>query len=216
MFSGIVKGVGRVLAQSEAGGDRRLTIGFDPDLLARPAPGASISVNGVCLTAAAVEHGAFTADVSRATLAVTTLGRLREGARVNLEPALAVGDPLDGHWVTGHVDGVGRVTSTTPAGRSTVVGLELPAGLERYVAVKGSIAVDGVSLTVNAAAGRGLEVNVVPHTQSVTVLGDYRPGTAVNIEVDIIARYLERLLGAGPASSLDLEKLTRHGFTSED
>lgn len=215
MFSGIVKGVGRVLAQSESDGDRRLSIGYEPGALPALELGASVAVNGVCLTVAALEPGAFTADVSRATLAVTTLGQLSDGARVNLEPALRLGDALDGHWVTGHVDGVGRVLSVLPAGRSTTVRFELPAALGRYVAVKGSIAVDGVSLTVNSASGRDFEVNLVPHTQTVTIVGGYRPGTAVNIEVDIIARYLERLSGPGPAS-VSKELLERHGFASED
>ncbi len=216
MFSGIVKGVGRVVALSEAGGEGKLTIGFEPGVLGALEIGSSIAVNGVCLTATALDAGAFTADVSRATLAVTTLGGLERGARVNLEPALRVGDALDGHWVTGHVDGVGRVVAVTPAGGSTVVTFELPAALARYVAPKGSIAVDGVSLTVNAAGGRELEVNLVPHTRSVTVAGDYAAGTAVNVEVDIIARYLERLLGERAAPALDLEMLKRHGFATEE
>ncbi len=134
---------------------------------------------------------------------------------MNLEPALRVGDALDGHWVTGHVDGVGRVRSLTPAGGSIVARFELPGELARYVARKGSVAVDGVSLTVNAAGAGDFEVNLVPHTQAVTILGDYAPGTAVNIEVDIIARYLERLVGAAP-SSVDLEALRRHGFASQE
>lgn len=196
MFSGIVKGVGRVLAQSDAGGDRRLTIGFDADVLPAPDIGASIAVNGCCLTVTSAERDRFTADVSHATLAVTTLGGLEADARVNLEPALRVGDALDGHWVTGHVDGVGAVAVLEPAARSTVVRFELPPDLARYVAPKGSIAVDGVSLTVNAAGERDFEVNIVPHTRTVTVAGGYVPGTAVNIEVDIIARYVERLRGA--------------------
>lgn len=198
MFSGIITSVGRVLAQSDAGGDRRLTIGFDADALPPPAIGASIAVNGCCLTVTSAEHGRFTADVSHATLAVTTLGALEAGMRVNLEPALRVGDALDGHWVTGHVDGVGEVAELEPAARSTVVRFTLPERLARYVAAKGSIAVDGVSLTVNAAGERDFEVNIVPHTRAVTVVGDYVPGTAVNIEVDIIARYVERLSGARP------------------
>lgn len=198
MFSGIITSVGHVLAQSDAGGDRRLTIGFDADALPAPAIGASIAVNGCCLTVTSAEHGRFTADVSHATLAVTTLGALEAGTRVNLEPALRVGDALDGHWVTGHVDGVGEVAELEPAARSTVVRFTLPERLARYVAAKGSIAVDGVSLTVNAAGERDFEVNIVPHTRAVTVVGDYVPGTAVNIEVDIIARYVERLSGARP------------------
>lgn len=198
MFSGIIASVGRVLAQSDADGDRRLTIGFDTDALPAPGIGASIAVNGCCLTATSAERGRFTADVSHATLAVTTLGAFEAGTRVNLEPALRVGDALDGHWVTGHVDGVGEVAGLEPAARSTVVRFTLPERLARYVAAKGSIAVDGMSLTVNSAGERDFEVNIVPHTRAVTIVGDYVPGTAVNIEVDIIARYVERLSGARP------------------
>src|SRR5690606_7050945 len=155
--------------------------------------GASIAVNGACLTAIELGADRFAADVSAATLAVTTLGRLEAGARVNLEPSLKLGDPLDGHLVLGHVDGVGRVTAVRSDGRSRVIEIEVPPGLERYVARKGSIAVDGVSLTVNAVDGRRFEVNVVPHTAAVTIIGEYAPGTAVNIEADLLARYVARL-----------------------
>jgi len=194
MFSGIVKGVGRVLAVEERGGDRRLTIGFADTPLVPPAIGASIAVNGVCLTATAVGTDRFEADVSSETLSVTTLGLLAHGARVNLEPSLALGDPLDGHLVSGHVDGIARVASIEPAARSLVVAIDLPPGLARYVARKGSIAVDGVSLTVNEISGDRFSVNIVPHTRDATIIGDYRPGTPVNVEVDLLARYVERML----------------------
>ena len=194
MFSGIVKGVGRVLAVEERGGDRRLAIGFAGTPITPPAIGSSIAVNGVCLTAAAVGPDRFEADVSRETLSVTTLGHLAPGARVNLEPSLALGDPLDGHLVSGHVDGIGRVAAVEPSARSLVVAIDLPAGLARYVARKGSIAVDGVSLTVNEIAGDRFRVNIVPHTRDATIIGDYRPGTPVNVEVDLLARYVERML----------------------
>lgn len=193
MFSGIVKGVGLVVERTDFGADRRLVIGTAGVSLGALEIGASIAVNGACLTA--IELGAdwFAADVSAATLAVTTLGRLEAGARVNLEPSLKLGDPLDGHLVLGHVDGVGRVTAVRSDGRSRVIEIEVPDGLERYVARKGSIAVDGVSLTVNAVDGRRFEVNVVPHTAAVTIIGEYAPGTAVNIEADLLARYVARL-----------------------
>lgn len=195
MFSGIVKGTGRILGETDLGADRRLEIEFDPARIAQPATGASIAVNGTCLTATRSGPDRFEADVSAETLAATTLGRLGAGRRVNLEPSLRLGDPMDGHWVSGHVDGVGHVVGLRDSGRSLTLEIELPAALGRYIARKGSVAVDGVSLTVNAVAGARFEVNVVPHTREVTVIADYRFGTQVNLEVDIVARYLERLMG---------------------
>jgi len=198
MFSGIVKVVGRLLDSVDKGGDRRVVVGFPAGSIERPELGASIAVNGVCLTAVAASDDRFEADVSRETLARTTLGALVPGASLNLEPALRVGDPLDGHLVSGHVDGVGRVVAVEPAARSLAIVIELPRELSRYVARKGSIAVDGVSLTVNAAEGDTFDVNIVPHTRDATIIGRYRVGTAVNIEVDMLARYVERML-AGDA-----------------
>jgi riboflavin synthase len=216
MFSGIVKGIGELLEQTSLGQDRRLKIGHRDVALEGLATGASIAVSGVCLTA--VEHGPgwFAADVSAETARLTTLGRLNPGARVNLEPSLRLGDSLDGHLVTGHIDGVGTVLRTAVDGRSTRVTIEVPEALSRYVARKGSIAVDGVSLTVNVVDGARLEVNVIPHTLQVTIIGEYRPGRAVNIEVDIIARYLERLGRAESESGVTLELLKKHGYARND
>ncbi|MBN1237130.1 MAG: riboflavin synthase [Gammaproteobacteria bacterium] len=219
MFSGIVKGVGRIVEQADAGGDRRVTIGYAGVPMARPAPGASIAVNGVCLTATSSDAERFMADVSSETLACTAFGSYAVGARVNLEPALALGDALDGHLVTGHVDGVGRVVAVGRAARSVALTFELPEALARYVARKGSVAVDGVSLTVNAVAGNRFDVNIVPHTLETTVIADYRKGTAVNIEIDIVARYVERLVaGAGVHENrtIDREFLESHGYSSTD
>lgn len=195
MFTGIIKGVGRVESRDDdgTGAEPRFSVSFDEAALGTLALGASVAVNGVCLTVTAHDATSFAADVSRATLDVTTLGRLRPGDRVNLEPSLRVGDPLDGHWVTGHVDGVGRVAAIRADGGSTRLALELPGELARFVARKGSIAVDGVSLTVNSIGEARFEVNIIPHTRQVTIVGRYDVGTAVNIEVDIVARYLERL-----------------------
>jgi riboflavin synthase len=179
------------------------------------AVGGSIAVNGVCLTAVTTTPTGFSADVSAETLAVTTLGRLAPGARVNLEPPLKAGDPLDGHLVTGHVDGVGEVVAVTPAGRSQRIDIAVPSALARYVATKGSVAVDGVSLTVNAVRGAEFTVNIIPHTLAVTVIGEYRRGTAVNIEVDLLARYLERLLAEPSASGIDREYLRKHGYARD-
>jgi riboflavin synthase len=196
MFSGLVKGSGRVAARTDRGGDARFVVELGTADAVALAVGGSIAVNGVCLTAIEVGPGRFAADVSGETLTVTTLGHLAAGARVNLEPPLKAGDPLDGHIVTGHVDGIGRVVAFEPAGRSRRLVVEVPPALARYLAQKGSVAGDGVSLTVNGVRGRQFEVNVIPHTLTVTTIGEYAPGTAVNIEVDMIARYVERLLGA--------------------
>jgi riboflavin synthase len=216
MFSGIVKGIGRIAETKDLGADRRLVVAYDGVPLGRVEVGGSIAVNGVCLTATTSEPNRFTADVSAETLRVTTLGTQTSGARVNLEPPLKAGDPLDGHIVQGHVDGVGRVAALKPAGRSTEITIELPPELARYVAQKGSIAVDGVSLTVNSIAARLFTVNVIPHTQTVTVIGEYRPGTAVNIEVDLVARYLERLVQSDDRKGIDLPFLRQHGYARKD
>lgn len=207
-----MKGVGRVATRTDSGGDRRFSIELGTAAIPPLAVGGSIAVNGVCLTAVAVTPQGFTADVSAETLAVTTFDSLRPGSRVNLEPPLKAGDPLDGHLVTGHVDGVGKVVEIVPVGGSQRLVIGVPAALSRYIAAKGSVAVDGVSLTVNAVRGAELEVNVIPHTQAVTVIGEYRAGTAVNIEVDMLARYLERLVQAGAESGLDLATLRKHGY----
>ena len=193
MFSGIVKGTGRVLASVDLGADRRLSIDTRDVDLPSLETGCSIAVNGVCLTAVDCADGQFTADVSRETLSATTLGELSSGDPVNLEGALRLTDTVDGHLVTGHVDGVGRVVGVKPDARSTGLRITVDGSLMRYIARKGSVAVDGVSLTVNAVDEDAFEVNIVPHTSEVTVISGYRTGRAVNIEVDIVARYLERL-----------------------
>ncbi len=218
MFSGIVTGVGRILEVNDAAADRTLTIGLLPQPIGPLSIGGSIAVNGVCLTVTAWADDRFSADVSAETLAVTTFGRLSAGASVNLETPVRMGDPLDGHLVTGHVDGVGEVIALSPQGRSTLVTIELPPGLERYVARKGSIAVDGVSLTVNGVRERRFDVNIIPHTSAATIIAEYRSGSAVNIEVDIIARYLERLEQSDGAvkSGITLEFLQKHGYASND
>jgi riboflavin synthase len=197
MFTGIVQGVGRVRAVEPRGGD--VTLWFDTGAvsLAGIETGGSIAVNGACLTAVQLEPHAFAADVSRETLSLTTAGGWTPGTRINLEKALTAGQALGGHYVTGHVDGVGTVVSRHDDARSVRVEFEVPAELARYVARKGSICVDGVSLTVNGVAGRRFDVNLVPHTLEMTILGDYQAGTRVNLEVDIIARYLERLVAEG-------------------
>jgi riboflavin synthase len=183
MFTGIVQAVGRIVRANP------LEIDAGPLDLAGVAVGDSICVQGVCLTVTAVRGRAFTADVSAETLRVTT-GLDRPGA-VNLEKSLAVGDKLGGHLVAGHVDGVGEVTSRN----GTVVAFRLPRTLAKYVAAKGSICVDGVSLTVNRVGRDEFEVNLIPHTLEITTLSRLEPGAKVNLEVDLIARYVERMLG---------------------
>lgn len=201
MFSGIVKAVGRIVERRDTGVDRTLTIGYPAEALGELVLGASVAVNGVCLTVTSLAPDRFSADVSAETLAVTTLGRADLGTRANLEPPMRIGDTLDGHLVSGHVDGVGEILSVTDAGRSTAIVVGVPAQLARYVARKGSVAIDGVSLTVNGVGESSCEINLIPHTRSVTIAGDYRPGTRVNVEVDLIARYLERLLAGSRTSS---------------
>ena len=206
MFTGIVQGVGRIRGIEPRGGDATYWIETGDVSLVELGIGASIAVNGACLTATRLEPHAFAADLSRETLSLTTLGGLGVGARVNIEKALVAGQPLGGHYVTGHVDGVGHVVSRRDDARSVRVEFEVPEALARYVARKGSVCVDGVSLTVNGVDGRRFDVNLVPHTLTVTTLGDLAPGRAVNLEVDIIARYLERMLESAPGASGDLPR----------
>lgn len=192
MFSGIVSAVGRIGDAVAHGDGMRLRIeapGFGLDDVAI---GDSIAIQGVCHTVVAKSGDAFEVDTSRATLDVTT--GLAAGREVNLEKSLRLSDRLGGHLVSGHVDGVGRVVEREELGGSTRLVVEAPAELARYIARKGSIAVDGVSLTVNRVEGARLEVNLIPHTQAVTTLRRLAPGAAVNLEVDMLARYAERLL----------------------
>ena len=197
MFTGIVKSIGRVAALTARDGDVELQVDCAGLDLSTAAIGDSICVSGACLTATRLGHGIFAADVSRETLSRTTLGRLAVGSRVNLEPSLRAGDPLGGHYVTGHVDGLATVSSVREDARSWRVVFDVPEELSRYIAPKGSVTIDGVSLTVNEATGRRFGVNLIPHTREVTTLGDLAPCDAVNLEVDLIARYVERLAAAG-------------------
>ncbi|MFO7304876.1 MAG: riboflavin synthase [Gammaproteobacteria bacterium] len=194
MFTGIIQAIGAVRAITPKDGGVQLTIEAGTLDLKNTAIGDSICVSGCCLTATHIDGSSFTADVSRATLEVTTLGRWRAGTRVNLEKALGAGQPLGGHFVSGHVDGVARVVASEEDGHSRRLTLEAPTELARYIARKGSVTVDGVSLTVNEVDVNRFTVNLIPHTLAVTTLGECRIGCLVNLEVDIIARYLERLL----------------------
>ncbi|MET3009041.1 riboflavin synthase [Stenotrophomonas koreensis] len=197
MFTGIIEGVGRIARREALGGDVRFhvqvgTLPFDAVQL-----GESIAVNGVCLTVIAFDASSFQADASTETLGLTTLGQLAEGAYVNLERAMRPTDRFGGHIVSGHVDGVGSVVSIDQDARALRWRFAAPAALLRYIAKKGSICVDGVSLTVNAVDDAGFEVALIPHTVAHTAFAHTGVGAAVNLEIDLIARYAERLLGAG-------------------
>jgi riboflavin synthase len=193
MFTGIIVATGRVASIAQRSGDLELGIDAAGLEVARIAIGDSVSVQGVCLTVTRKERTCFYADVSRETLAKTTLGGMKVGSRVNLEPSLRAGDALGGHMVSGHVDAVAKLKAADQDARSWRLEFELPEGLARFVAPKGSISIDGVSLTVNNVAGRRFDVNIIPHTHAVTTLGELRVGDEVNIEIDVIARYLARL-----------------------
>jgi riboflavin synthase len=193
MFTGIIQAVGRLGRPEPRGGDLRLRVEAGGLDLSDARLGESIAVSGVCLTVVAFDAQGFSADVSNETLGLTTLGRLHEGAAVNLERALRAGDRLGGHLVSGHVDGLGRVLARWSDARSERWRFAAPSALLRYVAVKGSICVDGVSLTVNAVDEEGFEVNLVPHTVQHTAFAATADGAEVNLEVDVIARYVERL-----------------------
>lgn len=193
MFTGIIEALGKMDAVSDHGQDRRLRISA-PGYFGEARLGDSVAVNGVCLTAVSLTPDSFEADVSAETLALTTAGRWQIGQAVNLERALTPSKPLGGHLVSGHVDGVGHLCTQREDARSLRMEFEAPAALARYIARKGSICIDGISLTVNAVSAATFSVNIVPHTAQHTTLGLLKPGDAVNLEVDLIARYLERLL----------------------
>jgi riboflavin synthase len=219
MFTGLIQAIGEVERLAPVGGDMRISVRAGKLDLARVSLGDSIAVNGVCLTAVELDDGRFCADVSRETLANTTLGGLGSGARVNLETALTLSTPLGGHLVSGHVDGVGQVLEMREDGRSWRLQIHAPGELARYIAHKGSICVDGTSLTVNRVVGAVFDLNIVPHTREETIIGDYHAGTRVNLEVDLLARYLERLLLGDHAAeagtdAITVEFLRRHGFAS--
>jgi len=217
VFTGIIEAIGTVVDIQDRGGDVRLRIDTGPLDLGDVAPGDSIAVNGVCLTAVELPGDGFVADVSRETLSLTSLGQLAAGGLVNLEKALTLATRLGGHLVSGHVDGLGTVVERHDDARSVRFTIEAPDHLARYIAHKGSITVDGTSLTVNSVDGRRFELNIVPHTLKETIMGDYVAGRRVNLEVDLVARYLERLLlgdkaAESGAGTIDMDTLVRAGF----
>lgn len=208
MFTGIIQAVGKVVEAERRDGDLRLTLDAGGLDMSDVALGDSIAVNGVCLTVVEQLQRGFVADVSVETLDLTTVGLWPLGAGVNMEKSLTPGSRLGGHLVSGHVDGIGEVIERHPDARSERFTIRAPAELARYIAHKGSITVDGTSLTVNKVSGRDFELNIVPHTLEHTIFSDYQPGTRVNLEVDVIARYLERLLLGDAAGSEGGESLT--------
>lgn len=215
MFTGIIETTGRLIRRTPHGDDQTLTIESQNFDFSRTQLGDSIAVNGVCLTVTELSQSAFSADVSAETLRLTTLGDLREGNPVNLESALTLSTPLGGHLVSGHVDGVGELLSREAEARSEKLTFQMPKALSRYVAQKGSITIDGISLTVNSVGDDWFAVNIIPHTSDRTTLSHYAVGQKVNLEVDLIARYLERLLSAEQSAlpeTLSLEALKRAGF----
>lgn len=216
MFTGIIEGLGRIKNIEPVSGDMRLHVDVGSLDMQDVQLGDSIAVNGVCLTAIEFDNKHFVADVSNETIALTSLKDLAIGSEVNLEKALLPTTRLGGHLVSGHVDGLGEVISIKEASRSIELIIRAPEELKHYIAMKGSICIDGTSLTVNKITNKDFEINIVPHTQQQTIIKNYKPGTKVNLEVDLIARYLERLLmkrGDNVTDGITLETLAKAGFT---
>jgi riboflavin synthase len=216
MFTGLIEDVGRIerVDALPSGNGRRLTV--KARLLGEPLPlGASLAVDGVCLTVTSAVPGQVTLDVGPETMERTTVGRFTVGTEVNLERPLKLGDRLGGHMVAGHVDGVGRVEAVRPRSEAIDYTVSAPPALLRYVVEKGSITIDGISLTVNRVDERTLSVSIIPHTQAVTTLGNKSAGAPVNLEVDLIGKYVEKLLGGYAPPGLTLAKLKENGFVDE-
>lgn len=215
MFTGIIEAVGEVVEATPKSGDLSLRIRTGKLDLSDVALGDSVATNGVCLTVVDLPGDGFRADVSRESLSLTTIGQWRPGQPVNLEKALLPTTRLGGHIVSGHVDGLGEVVSRHPDARSERFRLRAPDDLAHYIAHKGSITVDGTSLTVNRVEGAEFELNIVPHTLAETIMGRYKPGSQVNLEVDVLARYLERLLkgeSKTKPAGMTAEFLAENGF----
>lgn len=216
MFTGIVKAKGRIRSLKKQGGDLCMSVESQDLNWSGFGVGESISVNGVCLTATALHSDGFDADVSIETMNVTALAGLTIGSAVNLEPSVSLGERLGGHFVSGHVDCVGIVAARESDARSLRLKIEVPNEVSRYLAKKGAVCVDGVSLTINEVSAQAFEVNIIPHTAEETIIGDYAVGSAVNIEVDLLARYIERLLDrdqvSGADAGLSKDFLKAHGY----
>lgn len=210
MFTGLIEDIGTVLRKTRSGVDVTLELGTNLPL-EDVVLGESIAVNGCCLTVTSMSDSSFTADASSETMRLTGLGQLEAGSRVHLERALRVGDRLGGHFVQGHVDGTGRVARTSRSGRAWEIWIDMEERLLREVVPKGSITVDGVSLTVNELSDSGFRLTIVPHTETATLLTEYRPGHKVNIETDVIGKYVRRLLGLGGDGVAEV--LKQFGYT---
>ena len=216
MFTGIIQGKGVLVSKRPSGGGMLFTLEADFDIT-DPEEGESIACNGVCLTAKEISGRRFTVDVSPESLSRTNLGEKATGSTLNLERALRLADRLGGHLVSGHVDAVARVSSRVPEGDFTRFTFAIPKELSRYIIEKGSITIDGISLTVNSCDAESFSVAIIPHTMQVTTLGELRQGDGVNIEVDLIGKYVEKLLGGGgdspaPSPGLSPSFLAEHGF----
>lgn len=222
MFTGIIQAVGSIIALEKRGGDMRIGINSGNLPMDDVRIGDSIAVSGVCLTVVELGGNGFSADVSGETLGLTMLGNMSVNDAVNLEKALTLETRLGGHLVSGHVDGIGEVTARREDSRSIRFTIKAPSGLARYIATKGSVCVDGVSLTVNAVDGAVFELNIVPHTLEATTMNAFQPGHKVNLEVDLLARYLERLLlgdaaaETGTGEGITREILEAHGFATSN
>ncbi len=217
MFTGIIQSVGNIVTIKSSKMDSRLKVNVGNMLFDDVEMGESISINGACMTVVAFDQSSFSVDVSRESLALTTLGGLKAGSAVNLERAMQLSDRLGGHLVSGHIDGLGKITQRVTEGRSTRFSIRVPEALAKYIAHKGSVCVDGVSLTVNHVNGDEFSLQIIPHTLQETIFSDYAVGHKVNIEVDIIARYLERLILKSEESDeampgITAELLARTGF----
>ncbi len=215
MFTGIIEAIGEVKSLTEIRSEWRLVLGTNSLDMSDVKIGDSIAVSGCCLTVVEMTPNSFAADVSNETLRCTSLGSLKAGSKVNLEKAMLATDRFGGHIVSGHVDGVGTLIQSAPEGQSIKLTFQVPIELSKYIAAKGSICIDGTSLTVNEVNGHEFSINVIPHTQVETIIGEYEINREVNLEVDLVARYLERLMSPTTdktTSSITIETLKANGF----
>lgn len=215
MFTGIIEGLGTITGTTPQGGGVRFDLKSDFELTGVQI-GDSVAVNGVCLTAVKVQDDSFSVDAAPETLSKSTMGSIKIGDRVNLERALRLGDRLDGHLVTGHVDGTGKIASRQPAGNAILFSFTVTAPMARFIVQKGSVAVDGISLTVNVCDSRSFQVSIIPHTAQITTLGSRRVGHEVNIETDIVGKYVEQFTrkatGQKSSGAIDKALLAKAGF----